>query len=353
MSNPFVIRQNVDNMAKKGFTLIELLVVIAVIGVLMSLLLPAVQGAREAARRAQCMNNLHQIAIGILNYESHHRAYPPGNLNWPLPDQGTGGTMNSVPGHSFYMRILPYMDEDSVHDRLSYEPPRYGLKWYVMHHNNYYELRNQLFPWATCPSSSLPSIFYDRSGMPGEENQTFKFQISDYAGVSGSANKAEINPVTDAPMYKAYSGIIVDTRCLYQSKDLCIRKPIWVTQASVMDGTSLTIMLGEQSDWCMTPDREERDCRSCRMLHEGQKGNAHVNGGLRNMTTVLHPIDTKDATAIGAISGGANTPIQSAHPGGALTARADGSVHFQSANTELDVLYNLADRNDGQVLDLD
>lgn len=349
--------------ARAAFTLVELLVVIAIIGVLVGLLVPAVQVAREAARRASCTNNLHQIAIGVLNYESQHKMYPPGNINWPvrsggakISPSGNNSLQNAVPGHSWFLRILGHMEEVTLQGRLTFAPPKYGLPHYVSHHSNYFVVRNHVFSWATCPSSPMPSVFIDKSGIPGETVPSEgRYQICDYVGISGSILRKETNPVNHSPMFKAFSGIIVDTRCgifVDPRHDLCVRDPVWVTTGSVTDGTSNTLMLGEQSDYCKTPDGEDRDCRSNRMAHEGNKGNAHVNSGTALMTTVLHPINTKDATAINAQTMASSSPIQSAHPLGAVMARGDGSVFFMPDSVDLQVLYNLCDKNDGLKVDM-
>src|SRR5690349_568067 len=110
----------------KGFTLVELLVVIAIIGVLVALLLPAVQAAREAARRTTCVNNLKQMGLAAANYESAKGVFPPGRLN---PDYAVGGTpqssytnynnvtqdANTKTGfYSVHIWLLPYMEQANI-----------------------------------------------------------------------------------------------------------------------------------------------------------------------------------------------------------------------------------------------
>ncbi len=98
-----------------GFTLVELLVVITIIGILVSLLLPAVQGAREAARRTQCANNLRQIGLATLAHEHDQRFFPTGGWGWEWggdPDRGFGAKQPAA----FFYNILPYMDQQTLHD---------------------------------------------------------------------------------------------------------------------------------------------------------------------------------------------------------------------------------------------
>jgi len=101
-----------SNRARSGFTLIELLVVIAIIAVLVSLLLPAVQSAREAARRAQCANNLKQIGLGLHNYASAHNAFPPGRINSHLA--GNGNTWGA------YAQMLPQLELAPVYNAFNF-----------------------------------------------------------------------------------------------------------------------------------------------------------------------------------------------------------------------------------------
>lgn len=99
-----------------GFTLIELLVVIAIIGVLVALLLPAIQQAREAARRSQCVNNFKQIGLALYNYMDAHRQFPGANTRW------LGGGVNNCRngGWSIHTRLLPYMDQEQLYSMINY-----------------------------------------------------------------------------------------------------------------------------------------------------------------------------------------------------------------------------------------
>lgn len=104
-----LVRCQINN---KGFTLVELLVVIAIIGILVALLLPAVQSAREAARRQQCQNNLKQLALGCLNHESAQQRLPAGNTV-------RGGDVN----HTWASYIMPYLEQGAVFDNIDFDQP--------------------------------------------------------------------------------------------------------------------------------------------------------------------------------------------------------------------------------------
>jgi prepilin-type N-terminal cleavage/methylation domain-containing protein/prepilin-type processing-associated H-X9-DG protein len=112
----------VSSRIRAGFTLIELLVVIAIIGVLIALLLPAVQAAREAARRSQCCNNLMQLGIAVQNYEAAHEVLPPGsvNLTSPIKNTPTGFHM------SWVAQILPYIEQKNVYNHMNFKAGAYA-----------------------------------------------------------------------------------------------------------------------------------------------------------------------------------------------------------------------------------
>src|SRR6476659_9581645 len=98
--------------ATRAFTLVELLVVIAIIGILVALLLPAVQAARESARRQQCSNHLKQLALGALNHEQTHQTFPTGGWGWFWVGDADRGFKRDQPGGWIY-NLLPYVEEDA------------------------------------------------------------------------------------------------------------------------------------------------------------------------------------------------------------------------------------------------
>ena len=128
----------------RGFTLVELLVVIAIIGILVGLLLPAVQAAREAARRMQCSNNLKQIGLSLLNYESANKKLPPGDgIEIPV-------TRGEIPQASSHAYILPYLEAGNSYST-------FDFSYQVNGNNRNSQARIQVIPSYNCPSDPAPN----------------------------------------------------------------------------------------------------------------------------------------------------------------------------------------------------
>ena len=320
-----------------GFTLVELLVVIAIIGILIGMLLPAVQQVREAARRTQCSNNLRQVSLAMLNYESSHMNFPPGNF--VVDDKLPSGW-----GNSFYVATLPFLEQNNLASQ--YSPQAGGWLGGNPGIANREVLRDVLIPSLRCPSSSMPEfpaaldekVMGDNLGAEGGVTG----MSPNYAGVTGSSEHSTAEPGDENGIDSA-GGIL-----LQPGPDA---NETTVTFGQIPDGSTNTILLGEQSDWLLSDDGEQLDGRSD-SNHGFQMGTMGNNNGRRfNLTTVRHPINTRLINvAVGSAGNtGPNRPIISAHPGGAHVSVADGSVHFLSEDTTLEVLFNLADRNDGNV----
>jgi prepilin-type N-terminal cleavage/methylation domain-containing protein len=162
MDRPLAGRRGQD----RAFTLVELLVVIAIIGILVALLLPAIQAAREAARRAHCVNNMRQIALAMQTFHDskkhqpqYHAAFPPGTQT---RGGGTAGDYSYAwPGPVWTVLILPYMEENALYDRFD--------KNVEMKHANNAELVRRVVSTYVCPSaeSSATPVFTDRRDLGG------------------------------------------------------------------------------------------------------------------------------------------------------------------------------------------
>lgn len=315
---------------RRGFTLVELLVVIAIIGILVALLLPAVQAAREAARRTQCQNNLKQIGLALHNHESALGAFP------------TGGDFDeAVLDVSWLIRILPRIELGNLHDQLDFDHARRGWASKVPVSRD--ALRGQgAISGFSCPSSTMPVV--------DEDGHSTGIMRSSYVAIAGSGRDEPdfaYEPDADNAGGTSYVGGVHSDRGVF-SRDL------YVKMRQITDGTTKTLVVAEQSDFMIDFRGNlidaRSDCSTSILMGYGGEDNKRLFNG----TCVLHPINYRDANGVG-IQGncGPNRPIISAHPGGSLALLADASVQFLQESLDIDVLYNLADRDDGYVLDGD
>jgi prepilin-type N-terminal cleavage/methylation domain-containing protein len=328
-------------MSRRGFTLIELLVVIAIIAVLIALLLPAVQQAREAARRSQCNNNFKQLGLALHNYHDTFNTLP----------FGCRKSLNAGWGMSFWVSILPYIDQGPLFNQMDMSTS----PGFVASGANYLLLENFIPPVGVCPSSPVPTTTPVLT--PGGTKNYF---CASYVGIAGTAV---------APMgVSTYSesgqhGIVSSGGVMVPNGKVNFR--------DMTDGTSNTAMLGEQSDWgkvngANTDIRNGQGHSSwmgCNL--EGVPGNGMWTGGDNRtwgVTSVRYPIGLKDMTngQLGNIwtqsngvmpDDGTNKPIQSAHAGGAFVLLSDGHTKFLTSSVNFDaVVIPLCLKSDGLVL---
>jgi prepilin-type N-terminal cleavage/methylation domain-containing protein len=310
-----------------GFTLIELLVVIAIIAVLIALLLPAVQQAREAARRSQCKNNLKQLGLALHNYHDTLNVFPPGGL---FPRRA-----------SFFALLLPYIDQAPAYNQLNFSSS-FTVNGGTITPAMTAFLPTIRVPLLSCPSSELTSYSTDGSG------DGLTVQRSNYVGISGAAldpaNTAN-PPLVTASVY----GWFVNNGVLGLNSKVQMR--------DIVDGTTNTIMVAEQG----RPRTDNSDVRSsnwgggawagCYHSYEGGSVPASDDQFTNNLTNVYYAINNMATGLTNADTPyKSSTPISSRHVGGAHVLRCDGSIVFLSENINLATLMKLAHKSDGQVL---
>jgi len=285
----------------RGFTLIELLVVIAIIAVLVALLLPGVQQAREAARRTQCKNNLKQIGLALHNYHDIYNTFPPGNaLSVQTPDPGYTvnlTTANRAAGYGWSTYILPQVDQANLYNQLNVNQLELCL---LMQDPILRPLTQTKLPVYRCPSDTAPDI---NTGRPFS-NAIFgntSVGTSNYIGVEGILWSHGVDWVkTQTDPYGIF----------------------WpasrVRISDIVDGTSNTLMVGERN-WT--------NLAGVWIGTRNYTGNGDV--GLRQQLGITN-------WKINLNGGNSPRAFHSNHVGGTHFVLADGSVRFVSESIYLD-----------------
>ncbi|MFH1921437.1 MAG: DUF1559 domain-containing protein [Planctomycetota bacterium] len=326
---------------KLGFTLVELLVVIAIIGILIALLLPAVQAAREAARRSQCSNNLKQVSLGMHNYHDTYRV---------LPAAAWGGGVSGW-GPSWWAATLPYMEQSAGSDKLTFIGAHPGWVWNnpsspagaangaVFHNVN--------IPYMVCPSSPLVTMWNAGSYVHTRPSYTGITGATDGNGFVNNPNDQRI--CCDCCPSVTPGGFISGGGTLQPNQ--------WFAFAKITDGTSNTMVVSECSDFVYdaTGTSKNAQVNSNHGWLMGVPTSATVPSGtgmytrLYNSTTLRYPPNTTQIGFPGVGNNdGQNNGIYSAHPGGVQAALGDGSVRFLSETIDMYMLRLLCTRNDGK-----
>jgi prepilin-type N-terminal cleavage/methylation domain-containing protein len=328
---------------QRAFTLVELLVVIAIIGILVALLLPAIQSAREAARRAQCQNHLKQLATACLNYESTNRRYPIGFVS-----SGAVSTTSptAIPSWAWSTMILTYIEEQGIYDRLRpsenfldpVDASRTGKRNLAdllqsAKNGNTAELvpLQTPLPVFRCPTDATPALIpvasppdslftYCGGGEPPGWSRHFDSDYytglqpstSNYVGskgiIDGDCTGSSLNP------WVANQERCNNTGVLFGNSK--------VSTKSITDGTTNTFLIGERDKYCLAatwigirnPGGPDSWSSNWALAHTADQLNApctgnHANSNAQTMCT---------------------EGFSSAHPGGAFFAFCDASVHFVS-----------------------
>lgn len=329
---------------RRGFTLVELLVVIAIIGILIALLLPAVQAAREAARRSQCTNHLKQYGLGLHNYHDTFKAFPAGVACSEAPRSGK----TSSYGSSFQGPLLPFLEQNALYDQMVWVGNCYGyVNDGVGRSVNAPIMRTLVIPYMRCPSTTMPLNY----------NATNYEVRASYAGIEGAASEGANDPF-QATGQQADGG---NAGQIFASNGMLIANK-WNKMRDCVDGTSNVMIMSEMSGTMYD--------RSGNPVERSPSGDRHGwlmgticagtppnldpkgDGDFRtfNIVTVRYPIGAGPwANQIFPGFGsnlGANNPLNSNHPGGVNSLLTDGSVQFMSETMELLTLKRLAARND-------
>ena len=282
-------------MKRKAFTLIELLVVIAIIAILIALLLPAVQQAREAARRSQCKNNLKQIGIALHNYMDVNKSFPPGFVATPP-------TFN-WPSWGWSVFILPYLEQASLFETLGVNDQRLAPGPTIAMPTA--DTQRTLAAYV-CPSDTGPNLNQKKGD----------FAKSNYRGITGNVSHPGVN----------YNNLTTMNGTFYLNSSIRI--------AHITDGASNTVVVGET----------KADHKYAGAIWAGMRGTDSAGGVLQ--THVGDTIWWLNGEYHLNINNGATHG--SNHTGGAQFLLADGSARFLSENTDTQVLENISARNDGQ-----
>ena len=284
----------------RGFTLVELLAVITIIGVLVALLLPAVQAAREAARRTSCRNNLRQIGIGLQGYHALHGFFPPGYL----ADVNTW----TNPQWSWSTFLLPYLEQQPVYDVLGVNTQSFG---------------GGVSFASPCPVSqtSLSAFVCPSDNGPALNASKSLFAKSNYRAIKGSQGSTTVtyNSLSN------YNGVFYLNSC--------------ISTAAITDGSSNTLAVGE-----------------CELDPHGQTYVGTLWAGMRGVdpsgsdgarVCISDVMWWVDSDPLYCINGQAVQAFSSRHAGGTHFLFADGSVHFLQESIDGQTLERLACRNDG------
>jgi len=336
--------------SRRGFTLVELLVVIAIIGILIALLLPAVQAAREAARRSECANNLKQLGLAIHNYHDTYQVFPPALLNSGRMDNAAANNwfQPGVLNHTGWTMLLPFMEQQAL--------------W-------------KSFDFRRCTSASNP-----RSGLPllGPDSINAgpvgaRLSVLECPSAPTRGERMVRSPGTESEFYSTPSQGIYRTNYFFSTGHFTdysapfhlynsdVRQGIFgnngaATIASITDGTSNTIALGEglggariKTSTLYGPWGLGGTHTCCHGIVQSQSAGPSISYAWYDANNWVPNCKRFYASWSGAWQDGSYAwNFNSAHPGGVQFCLGDGSVRFIGETIDYMVFCRLAYIRDGQ-----
>lgn len=317
---------------RSGFTLIELLVVIAIIGVLVSLLLPAVQQAREAARRSQCKNNLKQIGLAEHNYHDTHNAFAPAFSQWSWPSASSKDTFATF---NYHVYLLPFIDQAPLYNQLNFSvssrvAPNVQYAGTVL---SVYQCPSDPIAGQTRKGSSSPATAAFgvdfMSGAPATTAHNYSLSGMVYSCATDGTSPAGfcLSPVGGegfAYDLRTFNGDAWDFAKYSHKRSI----------RDITDGTSTTLAIAEGLP----------DCYNWMSWIYGDTNAFSTSGGINTLKSV-------SCNFLGGSS--YNWPpgrgFKSQHVGGVQGIMADGSVHFISQNIDMNVFQRLGTISAGDI----
>ncbi|HWL06793.1 MAG TPA: DUF1559 domain-containing protein [Planctomicrobium sp.] len=315
----------------RGFTLIELLVVIAIIAILIALLLPAVQQAREAARRTQCKNNLKQLGLALHNYHDTHRQLPPGGSVTAV--SGLPGGWADNRGNAL-VRLLPFLDQSTLYNMVDF---RSNIDVQTVPGSTSL-LCQRVIPGFRCPSDTGPNLMNG-----GQNTLTAERAVTNYGFSQGGQR---FNDACGTYNILNTNGSAVHGDSLNPSEISGVfGHHAWAAKFSdITDGLTNTVAIGEIRPGCSTHAKNG-------WMHKNALWYA-MTGGINVPTCPDEPGYSTNNTDCRKDSGawGAAMSFKSRHTGGCHFLLCDGSTQFISENVDYRTYMKLGDRRDGQIL---
>jgi type II secretory pathway pseudopilin PulG len=331
--NLIILKADNRSRYQRAGTLVELLVAMGIISTMAGMFLPALQGGRERARANACRNNLKQIGVALLNYESIHRHFPKGAEGRYDPKIAPAPMI----GLSWWPAVLPHLEERDVAARLDRTGPWTGWVQFNPHNGQVVDGFGPSFFY--CPSSSLDHFIVDDG---------FQVATPAYVGISGATShdgfpETRVSPACCFGAEIAAGGVLVP--------NTFVRTP------QITDGLSNTLLVGEQSDFAFSW-QFGKQMRIDGGYLKGWLAGTYVlgvppryerpNGPSYNVATVRYPLNERRYDLPGVyFDRGANNPLLSPHPGLVHLLHCDGSVHAALDAMDVAVLKSLATRDEG------